>query len=334
MKFMTISPESVDPFEGYRERVERLLSITLLVLIVPLSVKNIVDGFYLLAGGTIAMCLTVVLRTFVLRKNGRPRMTTLPFVISCIFTMVMVFVERGRYGMFWAHPLILYIYFIEQRFRAHVVAAITVVLSIAATVYFVEPRTGLRYGLTLILVVVFINIFLHLLDSVQARLVAESVSDHLTGAFNRRALDTHLGEAIDRKRRIKSPASMLLFDLDHFKTINDTFGHARGDRVLRDFAELLKTHSRRIDKVFRIGGEEFLLLLPDTAAAGAMIVASKVLASLASDEFVPGHKITTSVGLSELAHGETGEHWLGRCDAALYDAKRLGRDRIELAAEV
>jgi diguanylate cyclase len=332
MKFVTKSLEPDDAFEGYKRRVERMLSFALLVLIIPLSVKNILDGYYLLASGTFAMCATVILRTFVLGKDGRSRMTSLPFVCACLFTMVMVFAIRGTYGMFWAQPLVLYIYFIEQRFRAHIVAAIAVIMSIAAAVYFVDPRTGLRYGLTLGLVVLFVNIFLHLLDSLQERLVSESVSDHLTGAFNRRALDAHLGEAVDRKRRAGTPASMLMLDLDHFKLINDTFGHARGDLVLKDFAGLLKQHSRRIDKVFRIGGEEFLLLLPDTPAGGAMNVASKLLASMAANEFVPGQKLTVSIGLCELADGETPEQWLARGDLALYDAKRLGRNRIEIAA--
>ncbi|MEP6944311.1 MAG: diguanylate cyclase, partial [Acidobacteriota bacterium] len=218
MKSMSL-PDQDDPFEGYRRRVERMLSIAVLVLIVPLSLKNILDGYYWLAFGTISMSAAVVLRTFVLRRDGRAKMTTLPFVLACIFTMVLVFAKRGTYGMFWAQPLILYIYFIEQRFRAHVIAAIAVVFSVAAAFYFLDPGTALRFGLTLGLVVLLVNIFLHLLDSLQARLVAESASDHLTGALNRRALDAHLGEAVDRKRRSRAPASMLVLDLDHFKSI-------------------------------------------------------------------------------------------------------------------
>jgi diguanylate cyclase (GGDEF)-like protein len=122
--------------------------------------------------------------------------------------------------------------------------------------------------------------------------------------------------------------SILMIDVDHFKTYNDAFGHQAGDEALRRVAVVLRATLRDVDFAARYGGEEFLILLPDTAIAQAVEVAGRIRARLA-EERVPGGTVTLSIGAAEFPlHGASLESLIAGADAALYHAKRLGRDRV------
>jgi diguanylate cyclase (GGDEF)-like protein len=163
----------------------------------------------------------------------------------------------------------------------------------------------------------------------QAQLVRLSVSDTLTGLSNRLRLDQVLGEEGTRQGRSGSPVSVILLDLDHFKTVNDQHGHPVGDRVLVATGELLKAGSRQTDEVGRWGGEEFLVVCRDTDRAGAIALAHKLRELISAQDFRGvGHR-TASFGVAQLADGEDVETLVARADVALYRAKRAGRDRVE-----
>jgi diguanylate cyclase (GGDEF)-like protein len=166
------------------------------------------------------------------------------------------------------------------------------------------------------------------------RLLAQAITDPLTGAFNRRHMSICLTAAIERRRRTGESASLLLFDIDHFKRINDTFGHASGDAVLADLAALVARRVRRMDAFFRLGGEEFVLLLPGAARDGALAVAETLRASVAAADFGDGRRISISVGVCELRPEHTVSSWIADADAALYDAKHSGRNRVSASHRV
>jgi diguanylate cyclase (GGDEF)-like protein len=161
-----------------------------------------------------------------------------------------------------------------------------------------------------------------------ARLEALLREDALTGLSNRRAILTQLGGMVSAARRHGHPLSIAILDLDHFKRINDTHGHKTGDEVLVASAHVLRSHLRAEDQLGRLGGEEFLVLLPDTDAAAAHHVASKLRAELAAAGTpVP---VTVSIGVATW-DGEAPEDLLHRADEALYAAKAAGRDRVMAA---
>ena len=161
-----------------------------------------------------------------------------------------------------------------------------------------------------------------------ARLEALLREDALTGLSNRRAILTQLGGMVSAARRHGHPLSIAILDLDHFKRINDTHGHKTGDDVLVMAAHALGTHLRAEDQLGRLGGEEFLILLPDTAAAAASHVAEKLrLEVAAAPSPVP---VTVSVGVATW-DGEASDELLQRADDALYAAKDAGRDRVMAA---
>ncbi len=169
-------------------------------------------------------------------------------------------------------------------------------------------------------------------DSLDAS-VELALIDPLTGLSNRRHLETHLKALIEQAKSSSQPLSVLMADIDHFKSLNDTYGHAAGDAVLREFAERLRGNVRAVDLVCRLGGEEFIIVMPDTTAELAWHVGERVCSCIAGEAFRIGNatrvNATASVGLAtlEAAAGDA-DALLQRADEALYTAKRAGRNRV------
>jgi diguanylate cyclase (GGDEF)-like protein len=163
----------------------------------------------------------------------------------------------------------------------------------------------------------------------EAEIVALSLSDSLTGTGNRRALEQALALETGRAERTGERLCALMADIDHFKRVNDTYGHEAGDRVLAMFGDLLRRQTRATDVVARFGGEEFVVLMPHTDIEQATELAERIRQALAASRFEPSPgAITVSVGVAELAAGEPGEALLRRADMALYEAKQTGRNRV------
>lgn len=155
--------------------------------------------------------------------------------------------------------------------------------------------------------------------------------DDLTGSLNRRCIMRTLDEEISKAHRVGSPFSVALIDLDWFKQINDTYGHPTGDEVLRTFAITVFANIRNIDRFGRFGGEEFLLVLPDTLHETAIRILERlrtIIAELDWSAFSSGMQVTLSAGIATLNPNETSDAVLARADKALYAAKAKGRNRI------
>jgi diguanylate cyclase (GGDEF)-like protein len=158
--------------------------------------------------------------------------------------------------------------------------------------------------------------------------------DELTGAYNRRCIMRMLDEETARTARSGSPCTIALIDLDHFKHVNDSFGHPTGDEVLRTFAITMFANIRSTDHFGRYGGEEFLLVLPDMAPDAAARGVDRLRAIVADQDwsaFSPGMQVTLSAGVATLKPDETTDSFLARADSALYAAKAQGRNRIARA---
>lgn len=156
----------------------------------------------------------------------------------------------------------------------------------------------------------------------------QAVTDPLTGAFNRRQMQTTLAAAVERRCRSGERAALLMFDIDRFKDINDALGHAEGDRVLKSLVALIGQRVRKVDALFRAGGEEFVLLLSGTRFADALAVAEDLRRLVQDARLVAGAHVSISIGVVELAQEQTASDWIEEADAALYRAKRAGRNRV------
>jgi two-component system, cell cycle response regulator len=173
-------------------------------------------------------------------------------------------------------------------------------------------------------------------DLLKARLeesVEMAITDGLTGLHNRRYMEGHLKTLVAQSIQSGRSLSLLVADIDFFKSVNDTYGHDVGDNVLREFAQRFRRNTRGIDLACRLGGEEFVIIMPDTDLARAIQVGERLRATIAAEPFhvVPGQNlvVTASVGISTLEYQEdTPEALFKRADNALYSAKREGRNRV------
>jgi two-component system cell cycle response regulator len=161
-----------------------------------------------------------------------------------------------------------------------------------------------------------------------------ALTDSLTGVFNRRYVSAHLPRLLDRAADSNKPVSILMFDIDHFKRVNDTFGHDIGDEVLKEVAERASRNLRNFDLVARLGGEEFVVIMPDTDGESALMVAERLRNRIGDTVFrisapVGEIVVTVSVGVAVGGRvGDTVETLIKRSDEALYEAKRSGRNRV------
>lgn len=155
-----------------------------------------------------------------------------------------------------------------------------------------------------------------------------AITDRLTGLYNRLKLDEVLNYEIAQTRRYETPLSIIIIDIDHFKSVNDTYGHQTGDMVLKEAAQILRSCSRASDTSGRWGGEEFLIILPNTNLSGALEAAEKIRTAIENHSFsVVGQK-TASFGVSEVLANENEDSFIERADQALYRAKTGGRNQV------
>ncbi|MEZ5616469.1 MAG: diguanylate cyclase [Rhodocyclaceae bacterium] len=161
-----------------------------------------------------------------------------------------------------------------------------------------------------------------------AELEQQVASDCLTGLWNRAHFERQIDVELDRSRRYRQPVSMILFDVDHFKRVNDVHGHQAGDAVLRELALTAQSALRASDALFRWGGEEFAILAPSTGHRGAYRLAEALRLRVAGAAFPAVGRLTISAGVAEHVDAEGGNAWFRRADAMLYGAKREGRNCV------
>ena len=170
------------------------------------------------------------------------------------------------------------------------------------------------------------------------RLGSEAMTDSLTEVANRRGFDVALKEAIENSKKTAQPCTLLMADLDHFKRINDNFGHQVGDKILRFVANTMKNAIRGGDILARYGGEEFAIILPNTNEAGALRVAENLLNEVSARQLTTGAnsepigRITMSIGLALYKNNETTESFIERADQYMYNAKHSGRNQVKTTA--
>ena len=156
--------------------------------------------------------------------------------------------------------------------------------------------------------------------------------DEMTTLFNKREFLQRVKEEVNRARRYGRKLSILIFDLDNFKEWNDTYGHLAGDKLLREIGEIIKSSTRSTDLAFRFGGDEFVILFPETSIDGASLTAQKILENISKRFNNDEVKLSASAGIAEYKPGETPEEFISRADKALYSAKNSGKNQVYIAS--
>jgi len=317
-----------DALAAHRAPITYATSIVGVIFVLPFVINDLLQGRLLLGLGGLFVVLILGVNAVAIRLKKAP---LIPFSLLLPPMAVGVAVSlrtQGVIGALWCFPTVLFFYFVLSRRVASLCSFILLVVATIMGYLYAGAELTIRFSITFTLTVININIILNVISDLQRRLLDQAITDPLTGAFNRRHMDSCLSAAIERNQRAAAPASLLIIDVDHFKRVNDHFGHAAGDRVLKEIVTLISQRARKLDLLFRMGGEEFLLLLPDTRAGDATILAEHLRARLAEARMIEDWQVCVSIGVSELQPDDTIDSWITRTDDALYLAKRAGRNRV------
>lgn len=320
-----------DALAVQRDRIALIMSALSVVLLLPFTVNHFLAGRVLLGGLILAAQAMMAINAWSLRHG---RAAPVPFWLMILGFMVAVCESIHRLGLggtYWAFPAMLVCYCMLQRRLALLLSVSTLLVSTALVWHGLGLPVALRFGTTLALTVIMINVVLNVLGDLQRALLEQALTDPLTGAYNRRHLAQQLGQLARPESDVSGVNALLAIDIDHFKTINDRHGHAVGDAVLVSCVAALSARKRQTDMLFRTGGEEFVLLLPRTSATDAQQVAESLRARIAETPFLPGHPITVSIGVGMQQPRHSVDDWLGAADRALYQAKHKGRNRVEMS---
>lgn len=286
--------------------------------------------------------MTGVLATLVYFHRSGELLITSRLVVALLVAVMLVFIHMadGRsYSLMWITLLPPVSFFLLGR-RAGAWICAAVFLYVIVFVYLrlphwpaVEP--GLGTWLNTVEILTAHWFLFRLYEKSRAEAFAElehlSETDKLTGLLNRSRLDDMLQQELQRYERTGQPFSLVLCDVDHFKRINDEYGHLTGDEILRNIAAFLREHMRSIDFCGRWGGEEFLIICPDTPGEAANAIIDRLREAARRDGLAENIPVTLSFGIATPAPEETAEQLLQRTDRALYEAKRTGRDRVVVA---
>jgi len=326
------APSGDDVMRAHRNRMFQWLALAIIVLLTPFGVNHFLQGRILVGLAVMGVIAVLAVNAIAIRRNREPPISPAVVFVPLAAAIWSAIVAQGVNAALWTYPSVLLAHYTLPRRVANIVSGILTGLFSALVFVYVAPDTAARIFATLLLTIIFANIFLGTVERLAGQLQALAIADPLTGTFNRRHMDTSLGRAVAIKDRHGTPASLLLLDIDHFKRINDAFGHATGDEVLKRVAATIAGSLRETDMLFRIGGEEFAVLLPETVQASALQAAEKLRATVAAADLSPKGPVTSSVGVAELGPGEDSHGVLKRCDDALYQAKTQGRNLVCAAA--
>ena len=299
--------------------------------IMPFAIYRFVSGNLVAGVIDLGMVLAIVGAVVYAWRSGNTRaagwFTSVITTIGCAAIAILF----GLSGLLWMYAVVLANFLLVRSGPALVLTGAGVA---AVTIHGGAFDSLLQLTMFLVSIsTVAMMAFIFAYRTEQQRLQLETLARHdpLTGAANRRSMEEELPLAIEMSRRERRPYGLAILDLDHFKRINDRHGHAAGDQVLIDFVRMIRTGTRKIDRLFRYGGEEFVLLLPGADGAALHTILGNLRMRIGESLQSRGEPVTVSIGAAALGPGEHWEAWLARADSALYQAKDQGRNRSVVA---
>jgi len=315
-----------DSSTDFYARVLSVLCISSICVAVPFGIYHFVLGNPVVSLVIAPVVMAQASALYLLRKQGFNLLSAYIVAIVQLGGATGYVFFLGSPSLFWLFASGVANYFILRWPSALVLNGVACLFVIALLPQ--EPEYLTRFVLSYVLVNVFLVTFSLHLDRKTGEVAELLRIDPLTGAGNRLALENALSQAKERFDRYRTPVSMLMLDLDHYKQVNDEHGHTAGDRVLKALCELLQSRLRKTDSLYRFGGEEFIIVADNTSATDALALAEAIRKRVAGTTFPPTFGLTVSIGVAELRSGEDSDAWLRRADKALYAAKGSGRNRV------
>ena len=326
------SKSGLDPEDVQLERrlvLYRLMLVIMLVASGTVFLGGLLDTdtpMALLAfAGLTCLCLAIA-TVQVYLKNG----TFLPPIIALALTIVGV-IWSVRVGaeqqQLWLFPLMISLTALLP-LRAALMGGLMTLVALVLVQGAQDLGEQVAKNAALFSTWLFSLAIMQLLTRQTDELADLALTDPLTGAFNRRYLLPQTRRHLADYQRYSRLSAMLLIDIDYFKSINDEMGHVEGDRVLKELVALIESRIRGVDMLFRLGGEEFVVLLSEVGAHTARKIAEELRTRISLQEVIPGRRVTVSIGVCDVTAVDSAENWLEQVDQAMYEAKRKGRDRV------
>lgn len=294
----------------------------------PFSVIRIVEGDIPIATlNTVALSWTLLLFLHVLITN-KTHIARWGLAIMCMVVMTVTIHLKGHEQIYWVYPSLTTMFFL---LTPHIAAFVSFIF-LLGVMYMIWPDVShmamLRFGVSAGATFLFSYAFSARMRKQAVFLSLMATTDTLTNAGNRRALEEKLLDIATKLTRYPDQhCSLIMFDLDHFKEINDKYGHGCGDRVLQNFANVISKRIRQTDSLYRFGGEEFVVILENTHLTEAMQLAAELSKEIENSQWhIDGLRITVSAGIAQFSGKESTYEWLSRADEALYKAKSNGRN--------
>lgn len=316
----------------FRTKATLGVALAAVTLLLPIALVNLfTDRIYVAMGSLYIVCMLIANVVAISQGRDHQKLTLYGLIPAGMIFMAGVFLQDGIVGTLWCYPSIIASYCMLSEKRAW--SATAIILGVALPMVWLTLPAAYAYRVTatLLAVSLFSGILVRVIDTQHNRLQEQINRDPLTGLLNRLSIKRKLQTAISDYKNGGQRSSLLAIDVDHFKRINDTFGHEQGDAALCKLAELLVENLRTEDACFRTGGEEFLVLLHGMCEKEAFGVAERIRHLLEVSEIISGHAVTASIGIATYAADESWTHWVKRADHGLYSAKRAGRNRVAIA---
>lgn len=326
---MRSDPKKPRPLSDFRVKATLGVAVAGLLFLTPFAINNFIQGRALLGVGSLAIVGVLAISAWGTHR-GRylPWLTFFALVPAIVFFLFVAYSRQGIIGALWCYPAVISFYFMLPERKAWLANTALLVVAVPQSWRVLPHPVAVRVAVTLFVVSTFSAIFIRIISGQQRRLREQAVTDPLTGLSNRMLLASALEQAAEEAMRSGKEMTLLALDLDHFKEINDGYGHEAGDAVLRGVGELVRERIRRGDMAFRLGGEEFLVLLRATGTDGGVRLAEALRGGIESNELLPGRVVTASIGVATLAPPEIWRKWMQRGDENLYRAKAAGRNRV------
>lgn len=309
------------------EFVLLMMTVAGVIAVLPFSIIRFMNGEWWLCLLDSAVILGLSSLGLFVYRTHRIRLASVAVSALCLAAIIGTIYIKGAMQIYWAFPAVLVVFYLLRPTEALLLSLLTLSLLIPKLIEPMASQGLMTVCFTLAATIAFSYAFSSQTSTQREQLVAMATRDPLTGANNRRALGAKLRELIAAHRRHSIVASMLLIDVDNFKAINDDLGHAVGDDVLVDIVNVIRQRIRETDSIYRIGGEEFLIIAEGSCSEVADTLAEDVRALVEAAKLVETRPVTVSIGIAELHASETTDSWLKRADNALYAAKNTGRNR-------
>ncbi len=320
-----------------------LFMITLVGLIasctlLPYALYRMATGDYLVGMVDILMITVSTVSVWMAWRSGETEKPGFLMAAVFCFGAVLVCMKLGQDVLFWIYPLMVFIFFLVAPIKALLLLLLMVcaIVSLHFSEHSAIFNTNfqlLAFITTTLVTSIFAYIFAYRSHLQRQELRRLATTDPLTGAATRHSLTDELTYAIQLFQQKGVVSGLMLLDLDHFKRINDNFGHHAGDQILSQLVPLLKQMIRQQDSVFRYGGEEFVLLIKEIQLADLHRLAEKIRHAIWHQLTLPdGSALTTSIGIATVQHASDWESWLQNADVALYQAKHNGRNQVVISS--